>query len=169
MCIRDRDRGAGIATGPNSRTGDPRFAEDRTPTRMARLEQLGLVAPAPAVPPFSVKALPQAVSFRTSRDGRVAWVPEPLELLDDRSETGREIADSFGAVLGEIADAHPGETVLVVSHGTALNCLISTLLEMPETHVFRIDIANCGLTEVEVREGRPYVVRLNDTAHLAGI
>jgi len=76
-------------------TGDPRFAEDRTPTRMARLEQLGLVAPAPAVPPFSVKALPQAVSFRTSRDGRVAWVPEPLELLDDRSETGREIYRRF--------------------------------------------------------------------------
>ena len=76
-------------------TGDPRFAEDRTPTRMVRLEQLGLGAPAAAVPPFSVKALPQTLSIRLSRDGRVAWVPEPLELLDDRGETGRALYRRF--------------------------------------------------------------------------
>jgi 2,3-bisphosphoglycerate-dependent phosphoglycerate mutase len=35
-------------------------------------------------------------------------------------ETGREIADRVTAVLHEVADAHAGETVLVVSHGGAI-------------------------------------------------
>lgn len=89
-----------------------------------------------------------------------------------RPPGGENVADVRGrtrAAFDRIVAAHEGKKVLVVSHGTALNCLVSTLLEIPESHVFRIDITNCGLTEVEVRDGRAYIVRLNDTAHLAGI
>ena len=100
--------------------------------------------------------------YRLMRHEAPAWRPPGGETVAEVRARTRQAFD-------HIVEAHTGKRVLVVSHGTALNCLISTLLEMPETHVFRIDIANCGLTEVEVREGRPYVVRLNDTAHLAGI
>ena len=84
-------------------------------------------------------------------------------------ETVAEVRTRTRAAFDRIAAAHEGKKVLVVSHGTALNCLISTLLGMPETHVFRLEIANCGLTEVEMRKGTPYVLRVNDTAHLAGL
>ena len=84
-------------------------------------------------------------------------------------ETVAEVRARTRSAFDRIVAAHEGKGVLVVSHGTALNCLVSTLLGMPESHVFRIDIGNCGLTEVEVRGGKPYVVRLNDTAHLAGL
>ena len=84
-------------------------------------------------------------------------------------ETVAEVRVRTRSAFDRIVAAHEGKGVLVVSHGTALNCLVSTLLGMPESHVFRIDIGNCGLTEVEVRGGKPYVVRLNDTAHLAGL
>ena len=65
-------------------TGDPRFDESRKPTRLDRLEKLGL-APVDAAPepPFARK--PAALSdsnARLSSNGRVMWVTEPIELLD---------------------------------------------------------------------------------------
>lgn len=84
-------------------------------------------------------------------------------------ENVAEVRARTRAAFDRIVEAHEGKRVLVVAHGTALNCLISTLLDMPESHVFRVEIANCGLTEVDVRKGTPYVLSMNDTAHLAGI
>ena len=40
---------------------------------------------------------------------------------------------------------------------------------MAETHVFRLDVGNCGLTVLEVRAGRTYALSINETAHLAGL
>lgn len=84
-------------------------------------------------------------------------------------ETVAEVRARTSAALDRIVHAHKGKNVLVISHGTAINCLLSAVLAMPETHVFRIDVHNCALTELEIRAGRAYVVRLNETAHLADI
>lgn len=99
---------------------------------------------------------------RLMREEDPAWRPPGGETVGEVRERTRRAFD-------RIVKAHAGQRVLVVSHGTALNCLLSSLLGMPESHVFRIDVANCGLTEVDVRGGRPYIVRLNDTSHLAGL
>lgn len=100
--------------------------------------------------------------YRLMRREDPAWRPPG-------GETVAEVRERTRAAFDRIAANHEGKKVLVVSHGTALNCLISTLLGMSESHVFRLEIANCGLTEVEVRKGVPYVLRVNDTAHLAGL
>jgi broad specificity phosphatase PhoE len=84
-------------------------------------------------------------------------------------ETVAEVRERTRAAFDRIVASHPGKRVLIVSHGTAINCLLSSILAIPETHVFRIEISNCGLSEVVTREGRTRVVRLNDTAHLAGL
>lgn len=84
-------------------------------------------------------------------------------------ESVAEVRERTHRALGRIVGAHRGREVLVVSHGTAINCMLSAVLGMPESHVFRIDVANCALTEIEERGGRLYVARLNDTAHLAGL
>jgi broad specificity phosphatase PhoE len=96
------------------------------------------------------------------RDEDPAWRPPG-------GETVGEVRERTRAAFDRILAAHGGHRVLVVAHGTAINCLLSSILEMPETHVFRIDVANCGLTELEVRGGRTYVARINDTSHLVGL
>jgi broad specificity phosphatase PhoE len=73
------------------------------------------------------------------------------------------------AALQRIAKAHPHESVLVVAHGTAINCMLAEVLGMAPTHVFRIAIDNCGLSELIFRRATPIVTRLNDTSHLAGV
>ncbi len=100
--------------------------------------------------------------YRLMRDEDPAWRPPG-------GESVAEVRERTSRALDRIVKAHRGREVLVVSHGTAINCMLSAVLGMPESHVFRIDVANCALTELEERNGRLYVVRLNDTAHLAGL
>lgn len=103
--------------------------------------------------------------------------PEQHRLMRDESpewrppggESVAEVRARTARALERIVHAHRGREVLVVSHGTAINCLLSTVLGMPESHIFRIDVANCALTELEERGGRLYIARLNDTAHLAAL
>lgn len=84
-------------------------------------------------------------------------------------ETIAMVRERTLAAFRRIVKAHEHQTVLIVTHGTAINCLVSGLLAIPPSHTFRFDVANCGLSEVVMRRSRPIVVCLNDTAHLAGV
>lgn len=46
-----------------------------------------------------------------------AWLAGDLAARIDGGESGSEVVDRLGGVLQEIADAHRGESVLVISHG----------------------------------------------------
>ena len=62
---------------------------------------------------------------------------------------------------------HRHQTVLIVTHGTAINCMLAGVLGMDPAYTFRIDVANCGLSELVMRGQRPIVRLINDTSHLA--
>jgi broad specificity phosphatase PhoE len=74
-----------------------------------------------------------------------SWLAGDLDVGIPGGETGREIADRFGAVLREVADTHPGETVLVVSHGGAIGLGISALARMDAEQK---PLGNCDTLEV---------------------
>jgi broad specificity phosphatase PhoE len=73
------------------------------------------------------------------------WLDGDLDVRMPGSETGREIAERVGSVLREIADLHPGETVLVVSHGGAIGLGVPNLCRMD---VQQTQLSNCGTVEV---------------------
>jgi len=73
------------------------------------------------------------------------WRAGDLDARMPGGETGREIADRVGAVLREVADAHPGETVLVVSHGVAINLGVTGNARMA---VDQGPLDNCDSVEV---------------------
>ncbi len=73
------------------------------------------------------------------------WMEGHLDERVPGGETGREIADRFGAVLREVADAHPGETVLVVSHGGAIGLGVPAIARM-DAERQRLD--NCDTVEL---------------------
>ena len=73
------------------------------------------------------------------------WREGDLDAGIPGGETGREIADRFGAVLREVADAHPGETVLVVSHGGSIRLGVPSIARM---HAEQGELGNCDTVEV---------------------
>jgi broad specificity phosphatase PhoE len=50
-------------------------------------------------------------------------------------ESDHELAERYMAILEKLAKAHPGETLLIVSHGTAIRTLLRRLLNLsPHTY-----------------------------------
>jgi alpha-ribazole phosphatase/probable phosphoglycerate mutase len=103
-----------------------------------------------------------AAQFELMRREDPSWQPPG-------GETTAAVRARTFAALQRMAKRHRNEDVLVVSHGTAINCLIAEVLGMAPTHVFRFAVANCGLSCVTVTGGRLVVTLLNETAHLEGI
>ena len=84
-------------------------------------------------------------------------------------ESHRDVFARVGRFLDELRARHPGERVVVVSHGVAIHHMLRHLLQTPESPVvFATD--NCCLHRLEIRaDGAVRVVALNDARHLAGL
>lgn len=76
-----------------------------------------------------------------------AWLAGDLEPRVPGGESGLEIVARLRGVLAEIADAHRGETVLVVSHGGILRLGVPALCRMD---VPAGDTPNCFTVEIEI-------------------
>lgn len=88
-----------------------------------------------------------------------AWHPPGGETT---AMVGQRMFDS----VRRIAHAHRHQTVLVVSHGTATQCLLAEILGMAPTHVFRTDVSNCGLTIISEVRKNLVVLTMNETGFL---
>ncbi len=81
---------------------------------------------------------------------------ERLETVRDRTLAG----------LAGLLDRHQGETLLVVSHGAAIRCLLAGLLDVPLRAMRSLVLRNASLSRVIFGAGRPVLVSLNETGHL---
>lgn len=84
-------------------------------------------------------------------------------------ESMSELTSRLAAAVERIAAAHPGETVLLVSHGAALRSMVAHALQASLPQMQRIAIGgNTALSVLRVSGGRMRLVSYNDTAHLDG-
>ena len=89
--------------------------------------------------------------------------------FDYRVEEGESILDVQERALRaveQIVAGHPGETVLVVTHGRLLRVLLSTLLEFGLERMNDVNHANTGVNVLTYAGGRFECSLLNCTAHL---
>ena len=104
-----------------------------------------------------------AEQTRLLRDEDPAWQPPGGESLG-------QVRERIHAALKAIASRHHHEDVLVVSHGTAIACMLAEVVAAAPTHTLRFDFANCALSAVTAgSHGRLYLTLVNDTSHLAGV
>ena len=82
-------------------------------------------------------------------------------------ESPRQVTTRFGQVLRSIADAHPGQRVIVVAHGGALSLVLAELLYGDYTRWKRV-VDNCAVSEL-VMDPEPALLSFNHTDHLEGI
>jgi probable phosphoglycerate mutase len=78
-----------------------------------------------------------------------AWVDgdETARIPGGESVTG--IVARVHAVLAEVADAHPGEAVLVVGHGGSILASLPDLVGRPRASAYDVVLPNVGLVELE--------------------
>lgn len=82
-------------------------------------------------------------------------------------ESFGELHDRLAAAAQNIVSRHPGDTVLVVSHGAALRSLVAYVLGASLDQMHRIAIGgNTALSVIQMRDGHLRLVSYNDTAHL---
>lgn len=94
---------------------------------------------------------------------------------EDPSTVQSEGLEPFDAFLGRLRGALKGleglaeETrVAWVTHGFAIRALLHVITGIPLSKLWQFTITNTSLTEVALYQGRPRVLRLNDSSHLEG-
>ena len=82
-----------------------------------------------------------------------AWADGDPSARIDGGESGVDVIDRLSGVLTEMADAHRGETVLVISHGGVMSAGLSALARnlTPSFPVGRA-LPNCGVIRLDVDE-----------------
>jgi broad specificity phosphatase PhoE len=112
-----------------------------------------------AAPPryITPELLGETARGRAYAEGRFGdFVPE-----HDRDELTRRMT----AAVSRVARRWPGRTVIVVSHGGAINNLLASVLQSPEPFFF--DAGYTALSRLRVMSsGRMVLASVNETAHL---
>ena len=79
-------------------------------------------------------------------------------------ESPKQVGDRLAGALRRIADRHPGERVVVVSHGGALSIALGLLIDRDYRSWNRM-MANCAISEL-VLEPAAELLTFNQTHHL---
>jgi probable phosphoglycerate mutase len=81
-------------------------------------------------------------------------------------ERHESLQGRVAAAYHRVLERHPNEMVAIVSHGGALNALVSYVLDIPHQYGRLSFHGNTGLTILRVNEHGPRLTMLNDTRHL---
>ena len=82
-------------------------------------------------------------------------------------ESARGVATRIARALSAIAARHPGERIIVVTHGGALTLGLGLLLD-DDPSTWRRVMDNAAIAELHL-EPAPRLLRFNETQHLAGL
>lgn len=84
--------------------------------------------------------------------------------VPESGESLRDLADRVTMRFQQVVDDHPGETVLVVTHGGPLHVLLGYAKDMPLREGLKNHHQqNCAVNEIVVEDDETRVVRENET------
>jgi broad specificity phosphatase PhoE len=97
-----------------------------------------------------------------------AWLPHPSreQVAPPDGETQPEMSRRVMAALREIVARHPGETVVIATHGGPIKSAVFAILDIPITSWHRTWISNGSLTTLRGTPDELRVACFNDTCHL---
>jgi probable phosphoglycerate mutase len=94
------------------------------------------------------------------------WDGGDFDYCVEEGESIRDVQERGLRAVERIVREHPGQTVLIVTHGRLLRVVLSSILEIGLEHMDDIDHANTGVNVVTYRQGSYASSLLNCTAHL---
>ncbi len=97
------------------------------------------------------------------------WVEKPHNCKIPGGEMLGEVQKRALDGWREIAEKHPGETGLLVSHRVVCKLLILGLMGLGPEKFWDIRQDTAAINLFEMENGRAVMCRINDTSHLAGL
>lgn len=118
----------------------------------------------------SVEAEPSALLFDCVPTGMTDETPAVFEpffgsITDAEIEAGRA---QMGDAVNEFLVRKPGDVhEVLITHNFVISWFVREVLEAPEWRWMTLNQANCGLTVISQKQGRPWsLVAHNDLSHL---
>ncbi len=97
------------------------------------------------------------------------WRKYPWLFHAPGGESMRDVYRRVSRAAVETAAKHEGQTVVVVSHGCAIRCLLCWAKGLPLRRITEVNWCdNTGITTIEMTDGKPVIISENDNAHLVG-
>lgn len=100
------------------------------------------------------------------REAVDCWLGDRQRLAPPGGETQPELARRVVAGLGRIAADHPGETVVVATHGGPIKSTVFDILTIPIASWDRTWVSNGSITVLRVKTDAMRLAAFNDTCHL---
>lgn len=105
----------------------------------------------------------------TFREFWAAWSEDPGGVRMPGGETIAELADRTWGAVAEIVREHPGQTVVVVTHGFALLTIVVRALDLDLGYIRRLRTECGGVSRLDFGRRPPALVSFNETAHLRAL
>ncbi|MBI2863812.1 MAG: histidine phosphatase family protein [Chloroflexi bacterium] len=97
------------------------------------------------------------------------WLSKPQLAHIPGGETLDAVRARAMAALEEVAEAHRGQTIVLVSHKVVCKVLLCAVLGLDNSHFWNIEQDNGAMSILEHLAGTHLVKLMNDTCHLDGI
>jgi phosphoserine phosphatase len=97
------------------------------------------------------------------------WLQAPHLVRFPDGESLQDLVARTGDALRYCRQHHRGQTVVLISHDSALRALFLQLLDQPLSAYWHIAFAPCGVSEVELSGVAISIIHINQTSHLANI
>ena len=97
------------------------------------------------------------------------WEQEPELVRFPHGETLDEVRERSYGVLRELAEKHPNESILIVSHRVVNKVLLCAVLGLSTAHFWNIKQDTGCINALEYSNQRFVLCQLNDTCHLRGV
>lgn len=99
-----------------------------------------------------------------------AWERSEFEKSLPNGESVLDVENRGVAAVTRIANRHPGQRVLIVTHGRFLRIVLSSVLpDMSLERMHEIEHANTGINQLDFEEGSFRATLLNCTDHLDSV
>ncbi len=93
------------------------------------------------------------------------WRADPFFNMPPGAETWEKLYNRLSRAVKTILDGQQ-KNIIVISHGGIMRALYSVLLGFNPHKVWNNEISNCGMSGIEMRSGRPWLIFANDDLHI---
>jgi len=97
------------------------------------------------------------------------WRTTPHLFRFPQGESLQELVARAADALRLVLQQHHDQTVVLVGHDSVSRALLTQILDQPLSAYWRLVFEPCGVSEIDFDDGEPWVLRVNETLHLASV